>query len=128
MPKRRSMSQALQITDEKVAFIRGANSLQQTVDDGSGTSERNTNRTVDELSGALAIPNPSRAESGNSPETEIPAPEPLVTLTTRLRASTAEALRRAYLEQKLRRRQPATQQEIVEEALVEWLAARRIHS
>jgi len=45
----------------------------------------------------------------------------LVPLTTRLQPKTADALRRAYLEQKLRRQQPATQQEIVEAALVEWL-------
>jgi hypothetical protein len=42
-------------------------------------------------------------------------------LTTRLQPRTANALRRAYLEQKLARREPATQQEIVEAALQAWL-------
>lgn len=45
----------------------------------------------------------------------------LVSLTTRLSPATAEALRRATLEQKLRRRWPHTQQEIVESAVRHWL-------
>jgi hypothetical protein len=45
----------------------------------------------------------------------------LVPLTTRLSPSTAAALKRAGLEQKLYGRQPGTVQEIAEEAIVEWL-------
>jgi hypothetical protein len=45
----------------------------------------------------------------------------LVPLTTRLQTPTADALRRAYLERKLRGESPHTQQEIVEEALQIWL-------
>ncbi len=45
----------------------------------------------------------------------------LVPLTTRLQHKTAQALRRAYLEQRLRHMKPDTQQEIVEEALLDWL-------
>jgi hypothetical protein len=45
----------------------------------------------------------------------------LVPLTTRLQPSTAAALKRAGLEQKLRGEQPATVQEIAEEAIQEWL-------
>jgi hypothetical protein len=45
----------------------------------------------------------------------------LVPLTTRLQPETADALRRAYLEQKLARKNPATQQEIIEAALQAWL-------
>src|SRR5262249_39930896 len=45
----------------------------------------------------------------------------LVWLTTRLSPATAEALRRATLEQKLRRCWPHTQQEIVESAVRHWL-------
>jgi len=45
----------------------------------------------------------------------------LVPLTTRLQHKTAQALRRAYLEQRLQHMKPDTQQEIVEEALLDWL-------
>ena len=45
----------------------------------------------------------------------------LVPLTTRLSPSTAAALKRAGLEQKLYGRQPGTVQEIAEEAIKEWL-------
>ena len=45
----------------------------------------------------------------------------LVPITTRLLPRTADALRRAYLEQKLRHARPSTQQEIIEQALHDWL-------
>lgn len=45
----------------------------------------------------------------------------LVPLTTRLSPSTAAALKRAGLEQKLYGRQPGTVQEIAEEAIRAWL-------
>ena len=48
----------------------------------------------------------------------------LVPLTTKLRRRTVQALRRAYLEQKLEGRTPATQQEIIEEAIECWLERR----
>jgi hypothetical protein len=50
-------------------------------------------------------------------------PPLLVSLTTRLSPATAEALRRAVLEQKLQRQRPQTQQEIVEAAVRGWLTA-----
>ncbi len=46
----------------------------------------------------------------------------LVPVTTKLRRRTLQALRRAYLEQKLNDRRPATQQEIIEEAVAAWLS------
>jgi hypothetical protein len=48
--------------------------------------------------------------------------EMLVPLTTKLRRKTVHSLRRAYLEQKLNGQTPATQQEIIEEAVHEWLS------
>ena len=45
----------------------------------------------------------------------------LIPLTTRLQPSTAAALKRAGLEQKLRGQNPAAVQEIVEIAVSEWL-------
>ena len=45
----------------------------------------------------------------------------LIPVTIRLPHRTTQALRRAYLEQRLKHSKPDTQQEIVEIALVEWL-------
>ena len=45
----------------------------------------------------------------------------LVPVTIRLPHRTAQALRRAYLEQRLKHAKPDTQQEIVAEALGDWL-------
>lgn len=124
MPKHRSMAAAL--SPEMLGFIRDGNS-------GVKPQERliaaetamlappasdNTSRAANRMSKSTVAPLPSAPMSH---QTQIP--ELLVPLTTRLRASTAEALRRAYLEQRLHRRAPATQQEIVEAALAAWLAA-----
>lgn len=54
-------------------------------------------------------------------EEEEPMAPILAPLTTRLYPATADALRRACLEQRLRRRKPHTQQEIVELAVRGWL-------
>jgi hypothetical protein len=45
----------------------------------------------------------------------------LLPITTRLHHRTVQALRRAYLEQKLNHLEPSTQQEIIEVAVHEWL-------
>jgi hypothetical protein len=71
-------------------------------------------------------PKASAAEPLVTPETASSSypgdfPPLLVSLTTRLSPATAEALRRAALEQKLKRRRPQTQQEIVEAAVRGWL-------
>lgn len=55
-----------------------------------------------------------------------PAPQSLhskvmISVTTRFEQQTAEALRRAHLEQKLKNMQPGTQQEIIEIAVQAWL-------
>lgn len=56
----------------------------------------------------------------------VSTPQPMngkvfISVTTRLEQGTANALRRAYLEQKLKGALPATQQEIIEIALQAWL-------
>ncbi len=48
-------------------------------------------------------------------------PEPLRSVTLRLRASTAEALRRVSMQRSLEYVEPFTQQAIVEAALTTWL-------
>jgi len=54
------------------------------------------------------------------------APQPLhskvmISVTTRFEQRTADALRRAHLEQKLKNIEPGTQQEIIEIAVQAWL-------
>jgi hypothetical protein len=71
----------------------------------------------------LGHPEKSRLRVASESETNRPPParSVLVPLTTRLQSATSNALRRAYLEQKLASKRPDTQQEIVESALQEWL-------
>jgi hypothetical protein len=124
MAERRSLSNAMDITPEKLAFIQGIPepTPMQTVapaiaDDSQAISKPRKRR----------VPRPStRTQQPESDVTHQQTPPSLlgallVPLTTRLQPNTADALRRAYLEQKLSRRQPATQQEIVEAALADWL-------
>jgi len=47
--------------------------------------------------------------------------EGMVTITVRLKPRIVTAIRRASMERKITRRQPYTQQEIMETALSEWL-------
>ena len=49
-------------------------------------------------------------------------PEPLRSVTLRLQASTAEALRRASMERSMDYREPFSQQDIAEAALRSWLS------
>lgn len=132
MAERRGMGEALAISPEKIAFI----------EKGSvGTKNEPTPVRRQEVAIPVGVSAEVRAEE--SPEASTrrsrrrsPAAERrstsqedrpfigqiLIPLTTRLQPDTANALRRACLEQKLAGRQPATQQEIVEAAVRTWLA------
>jgi len=57
-----------------------------------------------------------------APEASEVLDQVLVPVTVRLPHRMAQALRRAYLEQRLKHAKPDTQQEIVEEALGDWLS------
>ena len=96
MTQRRTLNSALVLTPEKRAFIGG-----------------------DDERPDLESPKQDRVETQ---ETEPLGRQTLVPLTTRIGQQTADALRRAYLQQKLNRRLPDTQQEIVEAALRQWLS------
>lgn len=119
MAERRSMNQALTLSPEKVAFIHhgsspdDANQRKDAASDSDATNKEASSRSTADHS-QLNEPLVS--------STDIPPV--LVPLTTRLLPDTAEALRRAHLEQKLRRRSPSTQQEIVEEAVCRWLTEK----
>jgi len=125
---RRGLTEALDLTPEKVAFIRQERTLgtEAIVESprpeplehrGEGASAESTvalGRPVEE-------PSKVASERATTPRSVGPHNQALVPLTTRLQPATAAALRRAYLERKLAGVEHATQQEIVEEALQDWL-------
>jgi hypothetical protein len=140
MVKRRSMGTALSLNPDKLAFIHGEQAMLQ----AGNVPEKipAADRPSDRPEAALWEPgsaSPRIKRRGHRPKVSPPAPLAppgivgpsysgdlpplLVSLTTRLSPATAEALRRAALEQRLQRRRPHTQQEIVEAAVRQWLAA-----
>jgi hypothetical protein len=138
MVERRSMGDALALDSEKLAFIHGDKAEVET---GRGPEKiQAEGRLLERPKPAHEEPGPSGPHTprrGRRPKTApqepLLAPEILgqtyagdlppllVSLTTRLSPATAEALRRASLEQRLRRRRPHTHQEIVEAAVRHWL-------
>lgn len=142
MANRRSLGDALALTPDKLAFIQGAPAKPALVvaepvienpvkvepviavevpDVEEGREEprgpRPTSRNQNRRSSARKTDNrPSESDMQMLGMANL-----LVPLTTRLQPSTAAALKRAGLEQKLRGQNPATVQEIVEIAVSEWL-------
>ena len=132
MASRRGMGAALGLSKEQEAFIERGSSPEPT---SIQTVEEQGVPTV-ELMAAEPVPTSSDTPSGQQmkrpsrkqtrQEREESAgldfySKTLVPLTTRLKAPTADALRRACLEQKLSRTSPNSQQEIVEIAVATWL-------
>lgn len=125
---RRGLSEALDLTPEKVAFIRqertvgsevapDATNPDQLEHRGEGTkAEVASPAPVTSQRTAQALPEKAASSRPVGPHNLA-----LVPLTTRLQPATAAALRRAYLERKINGEAQATQQEIVEEALQDWL-------
>jgi len=95
MAERRSMANAL--SPEKVAFLRGEN----------------------------VQPRPSSEEETPKPKVQRVSPVPVgrerVTITVRLEPEVVEALSQASAERKLKRLDPYTQQDIIGDALKQWL-------
>jgi hypothetical protein len=60
--------------------------------------------------------------SHDSPEASDVLDQVLVPVTIRLTHRTAQALRRAHLELRVKHAKPDTQQKMVEEALLDWLS------
>ena len=131
------MGEALAMNPEKLAFIHGDKNtaeVGQGPDKGEPTDRaapeaRDADREEPVASGRRIKrrgPRPKETEPLAVPMSHETTdagvlPPLLVSLTTRLSPTTAEALRRASLEQRLRRRRPHTQQEIVESAVRKWL-------
>ena len=138
MADRRSLSDAMTLNPTQNAFIHGDQVPMQNARE-SKQSVREAALDAQASASVPASPEPGSPTKrrGRPPQearvsTQI-RPEPpvvskdldfapiLVSLTTRLSPATAEALRRATLEQKLQRRRPHTQQDIVESAVRHWL-------
>lgn len=135
MAERRSLNDAMDMTPEKMAFIQG-----NTTPTAKPTAVAAEPKPAEEKTIDLERPPAEGGEPGESrprvnrrtgrARTAREAPgageildQLLVPVTIRLQHRTAQALRRAYLEQRLRHAKPDTQQEIAEQALVEWLAS-----
>ena len=146
MTQRRSLTDALELTPDKLAFINGLPSDKRnpTVDrdhspiilpaleaeQGTVVGE-NVNLKDDVAFEPPRIQRRRKSATAYSAATINKAPENhgagmtlgnvLVALTTRLDQETALALKRASLEQRLRGLSPATVQEIVKQSVTYWL-------
>jgi hypothetical protein len=145
--KRRSLGAAIDISDEKAAFIKGgvpalapsisdlaqnATAFDRTESQGQKVSsaaptrnfERDGTQTVAAQSPSTETALTRNRTRKSNTEGEMPQMANLLfPLTTRLSFSTAMALKRAGLEQKLYGRKPSTVQEIAEDAIKAWLLA-----
>lgn len=149
--KRRSLGAALEMTDDKMAFIKGGVppivdavespapkvSLVELAEsqelNAAPPSARSVQMPVLDEEPDIESKAPSgqpqkrsrvrnpRREHANAEEGMAGMVNLLVPLTTRLTPVVATALKRAGLEQKLYGRKPSTVQEIAEEAIKSWL-------
>jgi hypothetical protein len=130
MVERRSLGEALS-TPEKLAFIKGQS---ETGSKPSPAKVQASKETVIDLSAtevaiektetrAPRLTRRSRNERSrqDAPDAHDVLDKVLVPMTFRLPHRIAQAIKRAYLEQKLNHKKPDTVQEIGEEALSEWL-------
>ncbi len=124
----------MEMTPEKLAFIKGQPGKEPKLSPVESPAAKSTAEKTIELETARAATEAEkepRSRSGRrstkgrssqeTPEASELLDQVLVPVTIRLQHRTAQALRRAYLEQRLKHAKPDTQQEIVEEALGDWL-------
>lgn len=126
MVERRSLGQAIDITPEKLAFIQGQDKKE------TSKAETPQEKTVELERKSASSARPSEPTqktmrrtrnraSSLAPTSDQILDQVLVPVTIRLQHRTSQALKRAYLEQRLHHSKPDTQQEIVEEAVSDWL-------
>jgi hypothetical protein len=131
MAERRSIGDAMTMTPAKLAFIKGEGA-KQTKDERAVVTDRKskveTTIALEEPTADKGPPIKTRPRTNRRTNRSIKAPEAsevldqvLVPVTFRLSHRTAQAVKRAYLEQKLKLAKPDTLQEIGEEALSDWL-------
>ena len=146
MTQRRSLTDALELTPDKLAFISGSSGEKPRINVVPDNSPLNVPALDAEQEAVPADDSdpttnvafePARRQrhpktaTSDSAATINKAPENhgagmtlgnvLVALTTRLDQETALALKRASLEQRLRGLSPATVQEIVKQSVTHWL-------
>ncbi len=123
MVKTRTLSDAMNMTPEKLAFING-----EVTTPKAGKTEKSIDVSLSEEQTGSAGETTHRAPR-RSPRRVTQEPpnanqvldQVLVPVTIRLPHRTAQTLRRAYLEQRLNHAKPDTAQDIVKEALRAWL-------
>lgn len=131
MAERRTLGDALTLSPEKMAFIKG----DETEDTASRAKRDAVVRTIDlpnpdakEVDKAEPLPprtvirrQRSRGEAATPNASDV-LDDLLIPLTTRLPHRLVQSLRRVCLEQRLRHAKPDSIQEIVETAIENWLA------
>lgn len=137
MAERRSLTDAMDMTPEKLAFIQGnggktanakptatAPAEEKIIEiERSAMADDSTKEGRPRISRPTGRRRTSQGRLSQAvPEAGEILDQVLVSFTTSLTHGTVQALRRFCLEQRLRHGKPDTQQEIVEEALREWLA------
>jgi hypothetical protein len=126
MAERRSMETALNLSQDKVAFIKAGLAEGGQPDDQRATKQPRVDtspRSPDFDEGRLRRqPNNDSAPFAQAPAKSAEVDEILVPITTRLKRSTFQAIRRLSLEQKLNDGELDSQQRIIQLAVEEWLA------
>jgi hypothetical protein len=133
MAERRSLGDAMTLTPEKVAFIHGSPAKSEKTPP-SAKAREDVEKTIEleepaKVEAAESTRPQRRRSRGRGSSQEQPQANEildqiLVPVTIRLQHRTAQALKRVHLEQRLSHAKPDTQQEIVEEAIQEWLGKR----
>jgi hypothetical protein len=134
MAERRTLSAAIDVTAEKMAYIRSGTAAVPPVAVATSVAHEEAQNAALEESTPSAQKKRSRprfsdytpsTSKQNRVQTSTPfLDQILVPLTTRIRPETANALRRICLERKLRREKPDSAQDIVELALHQWLTSQ----
>ena len=134
MAERRSIGDALEMSPAKLAFIKGHESKEaKPLAVEAASSKLSVEKIVEPESPKATVEEPKESKPRSSrrgtrrsgsvaPEASEVLDQVLVPVTVRLPHRMAQALRRAHLEQRLKHAKPDTQQEIVEEALGDWLS------
>lgn len=144
MVNRRSLGEGLSLTPDKMAFIQGsaqpavspkpalvkppeiavAPETIESEERGEELPETPSSDEVETLNRSPTRRTRSRTRVEKDPKQDpimLGMADLLIPLTTRLQPSTAVALKRAGLEQRLNGAKPATVQEIAEVAIARWL-------
>lgn len=130
MGERRTMGKAMEMTPAMKAFINGeTKNATQTAEVVTDEKAIDVPRRLEKPELAREVGPKGARRSGRRTALDRPGASEildqlLVPLTIRVQHRTANALRRAHLEQRLNHSKPDTQQEIVEDALSDWLAKR----